>query len=365
MTPQELQKFVNECELAPSAVAFMAGIDRFRIREFLSGNIESLTETEQASLADRLVVPEEKRVASTEDFSAVLDAIGEFLVRHCIHYHYENQGERNTASGTLVQIGNRLLVATARHTIPRKSQFLEFTGGNTSFVEERKAAGEARSTWKGSSQVRVLSNRRHDVLDVGFLELEPTVLSVLKREAISLGNVSVRTPQYGRLTCVFGYPSEMERKVRIAPNRGAILIPSLTYPKELLAPEEWPCVPAADRQPEENIDCFLTYSRDSAGQMVLPLSQTAVPEAMRISEKLPAVHGMSGGGFWQSWKPVQQDGVWSATGYELLAIQSTWNESEKYIRGIQIRHWLDLIASHFSDLRPAIEQHIHEQSQGN
>jgi hypothetical protein len=359
MTPEELRSFMTDCELEPSAIGFNLGIDHHRIRKFIDGEVNALTQEERESLGDRLVCPEEERGANWNEQSALVDAVGEFMASHGVRYDYEEDGGRKTASGTLVQIGERILVATTRHTIRKGTQFLEFTGGNTSRFEQTIDHTTGQSSWSGPEELKVVNHSKHTTLDVGFLELESTALSVLKRKAISLSNISVRLPQYGRIAYVFGYPFEMERRVPVSATSGAILIPSLTYPNPLLAPEEWPEVPAADRQPEEQVDCFLRYARDEAGKLVVPMSGTILPEVLDFSNRLPAVHGMSGGGFWQSWNPSGRDTLWFPSSYELFAIQSTWNEKEQYIRGIQVRHWLDLVAGAYPDLLSEISSHTH------
>ena len=66
--------------------------------------------------------------------------------------------------------------------------------------------------------------------------------------------------------------------------------------------------------------------------------------------------GMSGGGVWQG---TQQDGeLWSPEGLRLVGIQSSWYAPGKYIRAVQIIHWLKLVHSNLPELRDTIESHF-------
>lgn len=70
---------------------------------------------------------------------------------------------------------------------------------------------------------------------------------------------------------------------------------------------------------------------------------------------------MSGGGFWQRWTSMSTAELWFPCDYQLFAIQSSWNETQGYVRGIQVRHWLDLLKDLYPELRPAIDSHIQAQ----
>ena len=358
MTPEELQELLNEFDTEPSWVAFQSGIDRGRVRAFLKGDGTALTQEERSTLREKLTAPEHHQSANIAEQSAVIDGAGEFLRKHSVLFMYEKSGERTSASGTLVQIGDRLLVATARHTIPRGSQMLEFIGANMICVDSSPEVAPGKRIWTGQRPAKVVNGKRHQEFDVGLIELESSALSVLGHEAIPLSGISIRTPQFGRTAFVYGFPSEFERSQKISESSGFLRVGSMTYPNPVLAPEEWPHVPDHDTTPEESVDCFMRYCRDDEMKAIVPIGRNRGLDLSGFPERLPAVHGMSGGGFWQRWTPVNDRELWLACDYELFAIQSSWYEPSRYIRGVQIRHWLDLVAESYPDLKPMIDEHI-------
>ncbi|HQZ65733.1 MAG TPA: hypothetical protein PLY87_11680 [Planctomycetaceae bacterium] len=362
MTPEELNEFLVTEELPPSVIAFSAGLDRSRIRAYLAGDVEALLEAERSTLREKVIVPEHKRSANVQEQSAVIDGAGEFLRKHSVLFHYEKGGARQTASGSLVEIGGKLFVATARHTIPNGTQMLEFVGANVTYIEASEEKVPGKRDWKGRADIKVLKGGRHERLDVGFIEIDPFALNVLKHESISLSSVSVGAQQYGRTAFVFGYPFELERIGKLSETERILHAMSLTYSNPVLAPEEWPEVPSDDRQPEEHIDCLMRYSRDDQFKSIVPIGRNRNYHSVQLPELLPAVFGMSGGGFWQRWTPIADSQLWLACDYKLFAIQSSWSERGQYIRGIQIRHWLDLVSESYPELKPLIDEHVVAQS---
>ena len=358
MTPDELQELLSEFDTEPSWVAFQTGIDRGRVRAFLKGDGTALTLEERSTLREKLTAPEHQQSANSTEQSVLLDGAGEFLRKHSVLFMYEKGGERKTASGTLVQIADRLLVATARHTIPQGSQMLEFIGANMIYVESSPEVAPGKRNWTGQRPIKVLDGKRHHKYDIGLIELEPSALSVLGHDAISLSNVSIRSLQYGRTAFVYGFPFDFERPKRISDSEVMLGVGSMTYPNPVLAPEEWPDVPADNSPPDETVDCFMRYCRDDEMKTLVAIGSDRNVEHSGLPRRLPAVHGMSGGGFWQRWNPVEPGQMWYPCDYELFAIQSSWHEPGRYIRGIQIRHWLDLAAESYPDLKPLIDEHV-------
>lgn len=368
MTPEELKELLSELGCEPSLLAFESGIDRSRIREFLSGHIDALSSDERNRLREGFTVSEEQRRANLIKYSAVIDGAGEFFRKRSVLFMYENAGKRLTASGTLVQLGDRLFVATAGHTIPRGTQMLEFVGANVIQVESSQEKAEGRRDWQGSSNIKVLNGKAHSKYDVGFIELATSALEVLRHDPIELSSLSTSADQYGRTAIVYGFPFDLERKRRLSESGMWLHATSLTYPSPLLAPEEWPDVPSGSRSPEIGVDCFMRYDRNDPFNSIVPIGKVRPRDASLLPDSLPAVHGMSGGGFWQRWTRDTDDQLWLACDYKLFAIQSSWCEPCRYIRGIQIRHWLDLIAESYPELREMIASHAkgiepaHEQA---
>ena len=354
MTPEELKVILAEFDCEPSWVAFQSGIECSRICEYLAGKLDAISPAERNELRDKLMVSENRQSANLIEQKAVVDGAGDFFRKHSVLFMYEKAGQRGTASGTLVRIGSRLFVATAGHTIPKRTQMLEFVGANVICVEASEEKADGRRAWKGGANVEVLNVKRHRKYDVGFIELEASAIEILRHEPVELSSLSVSADQYGRTAFVYGFPFELERQQRLSKTEMSLRASALTYHYPLLAPEEWPDVPSDSQSPEVDVDCFLRYDRNDVMKTIVPIGRDGLPRTEFPLDSLPAVHGMSGGGFWQRWTPATGDQLWLACDYKLFAIQSSWYERGRYIRGIQIRHWLDLIAESCSELRDMI-----------
>lgn len=354
MTPEQLRAIMTKDELETSLVAYIAGLDRLKLAAFLNGNVGALSVEEIDQLDKRINLSDEVRIKNREEQAPMLDGIATHLLRHSIHFQYEKNRKRTTASGTLVQIGDKLFVATCRHTVPQGTQFLTFIGEKTAYIELDRKTGN----WSSEKKVGILGSGRHSSLDVGFIELEIAALQELEREAIGLASVSVKPQQYGRMATLLGFPFDFERETKIKPGVSYLGVHSLTFPAPVLAPEEWPNVPAADRQPEENVDVFMRYKRDDRFKSLKVVPYKSSHANISVPDQLPEVFGMSGGGIWQSWKRSDSGELWFPTDQELCAIQYGWHKTENYIRAVQARHWLELVADKIPSLSATIANHI-------
>jgi hypothetical protein len=67
---------------------------------------------------------------------------------------------------------------------------------------------------------------------------------------------------------------------------------------------------------------------------------------------LPTAPGMSGCGIWLV---MHRDGsIWVPDKMRMVAIQHSWHEGERWLRGTQIQHWLRMVADDLPDLRAEI-----------
>ncbi len=73
---------------------------------------------------------------------------------------------------------------------------------------------------------------------------------------------------------------------------------------------------------------------------------------------LPDPSGMSGGGLWDQGFETQL--IWKPEGASLMGIQSAWHPKERYVRAVQIIHWLRLVHQHYPDLRNILEERFPE-----
>jgi hypothetical protein len=179
---------------------------------------------------------------------------------------------------------------------------------------------------------------------VGYIEVEPGTAKKLGRSPITLDRIhDGRTGQAGRMAYLFGCPTALaKRGVNHQAKTIVAAIQSLTYPSAVLAPDEWPKLPKKFPPARKSADLFMTYDR----------TEEMVVEGKR-GGNLPNPVGASGGGIWQMTGP-KDDGVWHVGKVKLIAIQSAWDEKLKYIRGVQVRHWLKLVSRDYPDLRSSL-----------
>jgi hypothetical protein len=72
------------------------------------------------------------------------------------------------------------------------------------------------------------------------------------------------------------------------------------------------------------------------------------------SINLPHPGGISGGGIWD--QGFESETLWAPQKSRLIAIQSRWCSKQRYLRAIQVHHWLRLLHRDFPDLRQPIEE---------
>ena len=75
--------------------------------------------------------------------------------------------------------------------------------------------------------------------------------------------------------------------------------------------------------------------------------------------KLPDAPGLSGGGFWST-HITKKEGLWTTNDMKLIGIDESWHEHERWIRGTQIQHWLNLIRRDMPNIRDDIDEFLDE-----
>lgn len=201
----------------------------------------------------------------------------------------------------------------------------------------------------------MLSHGKHGTYDVGFFEVANDDAEAIQRAPIGLERIAAGTVQSGRNTYIYGFPRDYvqlrgEGRVRELPSA------SITYSQPLLDPVEWPEVGSGARKPDRQVDCFVRYSMADEMRRTVSGTPRRRDRLDGIPETLPEAFGMSGGGFWQSSKPKEL--FLHPLQYGLIAIQSSWDSRREYLRGIGIRHWLELVCDEFDDLKPLIDSHL-------
>lgn len=231
--------------------------------------------------------------------------------------------DNTIASSTMCSIGSRRFLIGAAHTIPEDLGWLS----PTDYVS--KPIGEDRLV--------ALGFRAHDVYDVAYVELDPKSpcggKSPMPIDRLQT-NVNVR-----KSCIVVGYPAAA---IKPDGNKALTLAPTC-YPGATIPQSKWPTVAPEDRKPVSGVDLFIKYDMDAE---MLPLYGNCM-------DTMIPPNGMSGGGLWQS---KFKRSVWQPGSAQLVAIQSSWSESRKYLRAIRIIQWLKLIHADYPDLRAELER---------
>lgn len=239
--------------------------------------------------------------------------------------------EMSFGSGTLVSVGDKLFIATAGHIIADAQE-----------EEVWALAGESQDSRSPAAPVLRKGKYPDNDPDVGFLELGTISVSErLKKDACPLellANYGCGRPL--RPTILVGSPAEYLKR------SGSALIPQfMAYYAMPMTEDEW----EKTVDPDTDKDIFLDYPDTPAEEM-----------GSGASMLLPNPKGMSGGGVWDQ---GFEDGViWTNQSAKLIGIQSRWNDQSRYVRAVQIIHWLRLIHSSYPDARPLLEQHFADLS---
>ena len=335
MTEDDLREAIHREKVQLSFVECNTGIPHERLGEFLDGNDQILNASELQAVEELLCPNEQAQRHNEATNNAVHDGVGDALQRHSLAFVFQSRQDKpELASGTLVKIGDSILVATAGHVVDQTTT-LQFVGENRIDFRCDFTPEKGFHNVGGGSNVAVLRWGRHAMYDVGLFELDESAPSKLEREPIDITRISIAQPQYGRTAFVYGYPSEFV-KARLMGGRDGYLLPvgTISYPQLVMAPYEWPQLPDTARPAQEDVDCFVRYSRTDEMIKVAPRNRHGFPPPPDLPDTLPSAVGMSGGGFWQNFKPSEQR-LWSTDSYRLIAIQSAWFEGAEYLRAIQ------------------------------
>lgn len=237
-------------------------------------------------------------------------------------------------SGTVVSIGSRVFVATASHCVNRNASGIRYW--LLSDVRRRMSEGipVVVASWKTPG----------DRPDVAALEIEPKSLSEFtSKTPCSLGRLRlVGVGRMDRAASLVGCPSQYltQENHKSAEGIGAMLISYTSLP---IAEPDWPKFAA--RIPfEADIDILKNYPSGNDDTSRLDLGMPI---------ELPHPDGMSGGGLWDQGFGVNE--LWSTDDAFLFGIQSSWFPDRRYVRVVQICHWLQLIYQHYPDLQTEID----------
>ncbi|QDT39911.1 hypothetical protein [Stratiformator vulcanicus] len=246
----------------------------------------------------------------------------------------ENPEEWSIFSGTLVEIEDRLFVATASHCIEnliRPSRYW-LLGDIPAFKAPEVP------------QVIATHGTANDRPDVGLIELDPdSFRKISPKTGVPLSRIKpVGTGRDKRTAQLIGSPSQnVEHEIR-APSRGLKAV-VMGYTSLPLNQSDWPTFNAAPTL-DRSIDILMEYPSGTADTTRMDTGEPV---------KLPDPKGMSGGGLWD--QGFDTDEMWSPDSAFLIGIQSAWFPNKRHVRAVQIAHWLNLIKRRFPELQEAVE----------
>ena len=256
-------------------------------------------------------------------------AIHKFVSRFTISLLDTGKRPMELCSGTLVEIGNRVFVATAKHCVPPDPN-------------GRLWILPASPHSMNDGMLGFTRFRRHPHFDVAYLELDcQSCLQYLPSHTpAKLGQLSnVGCGRATRPITVCGSP------VQFVGGDGDQATPlkaaNTAFSTVPISLNEFPTVPPGYRPADDSVDIFFEY----------PTEALLLTDRATIGLTTP--EGFSGGGVWD--QGFETDVIWSVEKAKLVGIASVWNEGERYSRAIQVKHWLRLLWCDVRDCRPDLE----------
>lgn len=237
------------------------------------------------------------------------------------------------SSGTLIAIENRLFIATAAHTIPQNPN-----GGRLWVL------GEKRQYPFNTGALEFIRYKKAQGVDVGYLELDPdNATNYLECQPCPIERIRTLGPgREQQPVALVGTPNEFVNHGKgPTPKRMIPVVkPFLT---ESVKFEDWPDVTPTNSLPKADIDVFLEFPREGVAELV-----TNVPLVFETAK------GYSGGGVWDL--GFESKSLWQPTEVSLFGIQSKWDPTRRYLRAVQVIHWLRLVHDDYPDLQPVLKK---------
>jgi hypothetical protein len=280
------------------------------------------------------MIPEEKLAIAAVSTNALLAHLFGSSVSIIDTKHKDDPSEWGFFSGTLIEIGDRLLVATASHCIENLTSPTRYwiLGDKPAFKSD------------GVPEVLATHAVDNDRPDVGIIELNPKSFRAYSSKiGIPLSRVkTVGLGREGRAALLIGAPFEKNEKEIKGAARGTKTV-VIGYTSVPINNMEWPTF-NADPPLDQSIDILMKYPSGTADT-----HRTDTGEPI----ELPDPRGMSGGGLWDI--GLETGEVWTTDSAFLFGIQSTWFLGKRFVRAVQIAHWLELVKDRIPELSNAIE----------
>lgn len=277
----------------------------------------------------------EKRLIS----SAASTAAHVSLYRHSVTMIDTGSEELPLSSGTLIDVFGHLLVATAAHTIPPNPE------GRLWLLPKKP-----RKPTEG--MLGFVKIKRRADLDIGLLEIDQTAAVEYfgSITPCNIAQIKVLGPTRPRsLISLIGSPVGFVKKG----SREGLpeFVPQVvSYSTIAFTPEEWPTPPKTEPRANQVNDIFFPLPEHD-------LVKLETNEPIKIT----TAKGFSGGGIWDL--DVRGDEVWHPERASLFGIEFAWNETQRYVRGTQIIHWLRLVSTEYPNIAQRLAERFPEIQQ--
>jgi hypothetical protein len=267
-----------------------------------------------------------KKALSLKEQKGIYDNVGEAVkvetARYLCQILLEWQGRHPVSgSGIGLRIGSSYFILTAAHVLKDATLTSLWMFHGPSRVEDRvKAVHMGRR-----------GGEKHEILDVGFLEVAEKDAKKLGLAFLSLDRLSKDlTTARDNLVMVNGFPNKTIQQVGDGIHTKALL-----YITVLEHEEDW----------HDGADPTLEIEVD------YPESVPEIDATAPVN--LPDAPGMSGGGLWES-NPGRQDEIWSGRMVKLLGINTVWSPDGRWVRANRVENHLKLIAEEY----PHLKEHL-------
>jgi hypothetical protein len=253
-----------------------------------------------------------RTVTEFEEFQLMLPAAFLYTVPVLVNYQ---AGSDDMGAGVLIEVGNRLFVATAAHIIEEKPRVVP----------------DAFSMPAQDDDTGIVRRGIHPdpELDLGFLELEQNDrMKAICRASCSLEQVYLGKPPEpaGPMLHVVGFPVAARRLTR----RGC------EVEKRLLGSH-------FARQTDNHY--YLSYPEK--GWRITATTEEEFPF-------YPSPKGFSGSGLW-GFNQSGTDELFSPQRHiRLYGIQCSWLSADRLVKCVRMLPWFRLIATEYPDLKPML-----------
>jgi hypothetical protein len=295
----------------------LLGLERAVIRETLMS--KQFTDAEKRTIA-----------------AAATTAAHAYLYRHSVTMIDTGGEDLPLSSGTLVDAFGHLLVATAAHTIPPDP------GGRLWILPKRPR--KPTEGMLGFTRIK----RRAD-LDIGLLEIdrESAVDYLGSISPCSVDQIKILGPARPRsLMSLIGSPVGFVKK-GTREDLPEFVPQVVAFSTVAFSPDEWPTPPETEPNADLTRDIFFPLPEDD-------LVKLESNEPIKIT----TAKGFSGGGIWDL--DVKGDELWHPERASLFGIEFAWSETQRYVRGTQIIHWLRLVRDEYPDIAQKLMERFPE-----